>query len=247
LSVAWPERIDPLTEIRGVVSHHLKKYEFARSVGRGVVVDVACGVGYGSAHLAAVGLRVIGIEIDADAVGIARDRYGDDRTSFVRADAEALPLRHGAADTVVCFEGIEHFVHPENHVREAARILDPQGVYLLSTPRPGARGDHGGHADNPHHFHEFSREEMIDLLGRWFGEVRVLGQRRIQTTSHRAVQVLDVLGLRRLRWVRPVARRLSRALKTAPVEEATLASFAIDGHLDEALEFVVVCRQPREP
>ena len=43
-----PERIDPLEEPRGIVSYHMKKYDFARAQLGGTVLDVACGVGYGT-------------------------------------------------------------------------------------------------------------------------------------------------------------------------------------------------------
>lgn len=50
----WPERIDPEVASLGVVAHHLKKYGFARSFGRGITLDIGCGAGYGTSQFAGV-------------------------------------------------------------------------------------------------------------------------------------------------------------------------------------------------
>lgn len=238
----WPERIDPLHEAPGVVAHHLKKYEFALTCVSGLVLDVACGVGYGTAYLSDAVDRIVGVEIDEGALEIARRRYLSDHVHFVRANAESLPFLAGSADAVVCFEGIEHFVDPEKHVAEVARVLKPDGVYLVSTPKPGAH-PHG--EENPFHLHELERDQLESILRDRFGRVEMLGQRRLQTEAHRRAQRLDVLGLRRLRLLRPLSRAVSRRLGTAPVDEASLEDFAIDDRVDEATEFVAVCRHPR--
>lgn len=236
----WPERVDPLTTSPGVVAHHLKKYEFALKYVGGLTLDVACGVGYGTAHLATATAFAVGLEIDPDAVNVAGSRYRSVRCLFVRGDACRLPYATGVADAVTCFEGVEHFSDPEGHVAEVARVLRDDGVYLVSTPLEA-------HVhENPFHLHEFDAHGLTALLGRHFGEVQLLGQRRVQTEAHQAAQRLDVLGLRRLRVLRPLARVVSRTvLRTAPAEEATLDDFVIDGAVDKAYEFVAVCGHPR--
>ena len=241
---AWPERIDPLLEPPGVTAHHLKKYEFAREFVRGVVIDVACGVGYGTDHLTFSTTFTVGVEIDADAVKTAQSRYARRTTVFVQADAEALPFKDGSADVVTCFEGIEHFTAPDRHVKEAARILRPNGLYVVSTPQAGDLNDHRGHSGNPHHVHEFARQELVGLLQTCFDRIEILGQHRLQTAPHRAAQRFDVLGLRRQKWFRPIAKALSKAMGTTPVDEATLEDFSIDDRLEDALELVLVCRKP---
>jgi SAM-dependent methyltransferase len=236
----WPERIDPLREPPGVVAHHLKKYEFASERVHGFVIDVACGVGYGTSYLAPATEGVVGLEIADEAIGIARERYQAAPPWFVQADAERLPFRDDVADAVTCFEGIEHFLDPDAHLDEVVRILKPDGIYMVSTPHPNAN-PHG--EENPYHLHEFKPERFEAMLRAQFAEVVMLGQRRVQTPAHRTAQRLDVLGLRRSRLLRPLAKRISRSgLKTAPVEEATLADFVIEPFDGAATEYVAVCR-----
>jgi SAM-dependent methyltransferase len=238
----WPERIDPDATPAGVVAHHLKKYAFALHHVRGFTLDVACGVGYGSAYLTSAAQRVIGVDIDAGAVGVAHLRYRSGQCEFVRADAAGLPFADASFDAVVCFEGIEHFPDPGRHLREVARVLTRDGDYIVSTPRKGidARPE-----DNPHHLQAFDEPSFRDLLLRHFDSVTLLGQRRLQSRAHQLAQRADVTGVRRLRLFRPLARWVSRVvLRTPPTEEASMLDFAIDKRTDLADEFVAVCRRP---
>jgi ubiquinone/menaquinone biosynthesis C-methylase UbiE len=238
-----PERIDPLKELPGVVAHHLKKYEFAKSQIGGTVLDVACGVGYGSEFLGPACDRIVGLEIASEAIEIARARYRHDNVWFVQADAEHLPAADSSADAVTCFEGIEHFGDPEAHLAEVARVLKPEGLYFVSTPHPAAHV-HGD--DNPFHLHEFDPTSFEELLRRRFGSVSMFGQFRVQTKAHQAAQRFDKLGLRRMRWLRPFTKAVSRsALKTTPTEEATLDDFEIRTFQGEASEYIAVCSQPK--
>jgi SAM-dependent methyltransferase len=238
----WPERIDPDSVPAGILAHHLKKYAFASGVVKGPVLDIACGVGYGSAHLSKQDRSVIGLEVDPAALGVANARYRSRYCHFVRGNAERLPFADESVAAVVCFEGIEHFRDPSSHVREVARVLLLDGVYLVSTPRKGASPD--AH-ENPYHLHEFDLQSFEKALMQQFRDVTMLGQHRLQTASHRLAQRSDVLGIRRIGWVRPIARRLSRAvLRTSPVEESTLSDFVIDENTAIADELIAICRRP---
>jgi SAM-dependent methyltransferase len=242
---AWPERIDPLDTAPGVVAYHLKKYDFATGLfdGDATVLDVACGVGYGSSFLGPHAGRVIGVELADEAIAVARARYRTGNVWFVRADAERIPAADASADAVTCFEGIEHFVDPEAHLAEVVRVLKPEGVYVVSTPHPDAHV-HG--EENPYHLHEFPPERFAGLLDSFFDEVTMLGQRRLQSDAHRTAQRLDVLGLRRMKLLRPLAKAVSRgALKTAPVDEATMDDFVIEPFEGAATEYVAACRRQR--
>jgi SAM-dependent methyltransferase len=236
-----PERIVPDETESGIVAIHLKRYEFARSFCAGKrVLDAACGVGYGTASLAAVASHVVGVDLDLESVAYATQRYGAANVVFVHGDVTALPFPAASFDVVCSFETIEHVDVPEQALDEFARVLRPNGLLIASTPHVPVTTRA---PSNPYHRIEFDRPDLERLLSERFADVEVFGQRRLQTSGHRLAQRLDVLGLRRRL---PFLRRGARLLGTAPMESLTLDDIVISAErLDLATELVVVCGAPR--
>jgi SAM-dependent methyltransferase len=236
--VSHPERIVPDETEPGIVALHLKRYEFARPMcARRVVLDAGCGVGYGSAYLAESATRVVGVDRDAEAIAYARDRYGAPNVEFVVGDLVELPNAAASFDVVCAFEVVEHLTEPDRFVSEARRVLGDDGVLIVSTPvaeRAGAT------PENPFHEHEFTSHELEALVRSAFGSVQLYGQRRLQTARHRALQRLDVLGVRkRLPFLRPLGRAVTG---TPPMADLSSGDVEIGRDLAGATELVAVCR-----
>jgi SAM-dependent methyltransferase len=237
-----PERIVPDETERGIVALHAKRYEFALPFCADKdVLDAGCGVGYGSAILAHVARRVVGVDRSREAIAYARRRYSSPNLEFSVDDLLELAQPDDAFDVVCAFESIEHLPEPEAHLAHVVRVLRDEGVYIGSTPRV----DRTTLApENPHHSIEFSRESFERLLRRYFDEVELYGQRRLQTRRHRLAQRLDVLGLRRrLPFLRPAGRVLLGTAATAEVESENIV-ISPEG-IEHASELVAVCRSPR--
>lgn len=233
-----PERIVPDEEQPGIVALHLKRYEFALPLCAGKeVLDAGCGVGYGTARLGEQAARVVGVDIDAQAIAYARDRYGAPNVEFRRMDLLALEFPDAAFDVVCSFETVEHLSDRDAFLGSAARVLRPGGAFVVSTPRAERTTETPA---NPHHRVEYSRQDFEALLRGYFREVELYGQRRLQTARHRLVQRLDVFGLRkRVAFLRPAARLLG----TAPTEAVTSEGIVIERvGLDRATELIAVCR-----
>ncbi len=239
--MAYPERIVPDETAHGIVAIHLKRYEFALPYCAGrEVLDAACGVGYGSAALARSAARVVGADVDAEAIEYARDRYGAPNVEFVVADLLAPPFEDASFDVVVSFETIEHLRAPELFVRHVARLLRGDGVFVVSTPRAERTTTA---PDNPFHEVEFARPDFEQMLAAHFGAVDLYGQRRRQTARHKLAQRVDVFGLRkRFDFLRAGAKLLG----TPTMAELSLDDVLIerDG-VDDATELVAVCRRPK--
>lgn len=128
------------------------------------VLDIPCGMGWGTS-LITNARSVVGVDISTEAITEARDRYGR-RHRFLTGSMAALSFRDGSFDVVSCLEGIEHVAKPlgESFLAEAARVLRPSGLLLLSSPHPRE----GSHSGNPHHVYEYPPGEMRALLERRF-------------------------------------------------------------------------------
>ena len=239
--MSYPERIVPARTSPGILALHLKRYEFARRWCESAeVLDAGCGVGYGSAHLADTARRVVGLDHSGEALDYARREYARPNVEFVDGDLLALPFGASSFDVVCGFEAIEHVDDQPAFLRETARVLRPEGLLVVSTPRV-ERTVH--EPANPFHRVELSPGDFEALLRERFGDVELYGQRRLQTRRHRLAQRLDVLGLRRRL---PVLRSVSRALGTPPTVDVGLDGIAITrDRLDDASELVAVCRLPQ--
>jgi SAM-dependent methyltransferase len=239
--MSHPERIVPDEESPGIVALHLKRYLFAAPYCTDkVVLDAACGVGYGSAELAQAAELVVGIDVDDATIAYARSRYGDANVEFHTMDVCSLDFDDDSFDVVVSFETIEHVDDREAFLREVVRVLRPAGMFLVSTPHALQTTEA---PQNPFHHVEYSRADFTSLLSQRFADVDLFGQRRLQTRRHRILQRLDVLGLRR-RFA--VLRRAAPLVGTAPTEDVSLDGIVIERDaIERATELVAVCTGPR--
>src|SRR4051812_16930151 len=114
-------------------SEHQHRYRWAGSMVDGLrVLDLACGVGYGSLILAESAASVHGVDYDEEAVKEARVSAAARATvSFEIADALAFLEQDlsGDFDAVVCFEGLEHF-HDLDRVVERLRWHADKGLQV---------------------------------------------------------------------------------------------------------------------
>ena len=100
------------------------------------VLDVACGLGGTLATLGAhcSDLALVGLNIDLQQLELCRDiappAHG--RLSLVQGDACALPFTPASYDHVFCVEAVFHFRSREIFLHEAARVLRPGGLLVLS-------------------------------------------------------------------------------------------------------------------
>lgn len=174
-------------------AEHVARYRWAaRMVQDRSVLDVACGTGYGVVILRRGGARtIVSADLSHDAL-----RFGVSSYSIlpVRADANLLPVRDAVFQVVVSLETIEHLDDQEGFAQEVYRVLRPGGHFLVSTPN--SRRSSG---TNPYHVHEFTLEELSDLLRRAGLPVEGIWRQKHWNLPFRLLA--RVPGVGRLSWV----------------------------------------------
>ena len=101
-------------------------------LGSGAVADVGCGPGHVTAFLAGLGLDIVGIDIAAELLSIARTAHPEVR--FELGQLASLPIEAGALQALVSKHSLIHtppeLVAPV--LAEFQRVLAPGGLLYLS-------------------------------------------------------------------------------------------------------------------
>ncbi len=100
----------------------------------GRVLDVATGGGHTALAFAGLARRVTAVDLTEPMLRAAARHVrgaGAANVDFLAAEAERLPFRDGAFDLVTCRIAPHHFTDVPAAVRQVARVLRPEGLFLL--------------------------------------------------------------------------------------------------------------------
>jgi 2-polyprenyl-3-methyl-5-hydroxy-6-metoxy-1,4-benzoquinol methylase len=133
------------------------------------VLDVGCGVGETLAYHASRGCKAYGLEVDENVKRIA-DSLGLNMTI---GTLESNPFETEFFDFITMDQVVEHLQEPATALKEARRILKPEGRLILSTPncRGWGRSAFGRRWINwhtPYHLNLFSKKSiklMVEQAG----------------------------------------------------------------------------------
>ena len=156
---------------------HLHRYAVARALaGHKVVLDIACGEGYGTNILAEVAQHVTGVDLSPRVIEHAAAKYRAGNVAFRVGTCSAIPVASHSVDLVVSFETIAHHAYHDEMMKEIQRVLRPQGTLIISSPDKHEYSDVPRHR-HPYHIKELYLDELRDLLGAFFRNVSIYGQR----------------------------------------------------------------------
>ncbi len=135
------------------------------------VLDYGCGDGFQSVALAVAGAKaVVGAEVSD-----ARLRNADELAATLGAtNVEFTRKAQGTFDAVISLDAVEHFVSPEDNLREMASSLGPGGKIYVTFGPPW-------YAPFGHHMHFFTRAPWINLF---FSERTVYRIRSLYRTDN---------------------------------------------------------------
>jgi ubiquinone/menaquinone biosynthesis C-methylase UbiE len=230
------------------INEHLERYKFAlkKVPDGGVVVDAACGTGYGSEMLAEKAGKVIGLEINDHALQWARTHHQKRNIEYKIANLnEQLPVSSESCDAVASFETLEHIKDQNNMLSEFKRILKPGGQLVISSPDREIITDKA-HTENKFHIHELSKKELVGLLRSHFTLEELYGQTKYASLPwyKRAIKLLvklDVFKLRRT-IVKVFGLKLVVHKHFSPIEYSLLEKVDPDS-LSDYYVLLAVCRK----
>jgi 2-polyprenyl-6-hydroxyphenyl methylase / 3-demethylubiquinone-9 3-methyltransferase len=142
LGEGWWDESNPLNILHGSMTPGRMAYfgeVLARHPSTGparpATLDVGCGGGFLSEHLARLGHRVVGVDPSPVSLETARRHAAgasldiDYRHGF----GEHLPAADAEFDVVVCCDVLEHVDDLDRVVSEIARVLRPGGLFFFDT------------------------------------------------------------------------------------------------------------------
>lgn len=188
----------------------LARYEFAAKYlsKNDVVLDIACGTGYGTNFLASFCKKVIGADIDEQTVNYCKEKYGNN-ADFVLVDRNYTQIQKRKFDTVVSMETIEHIKEYKKFLKTLKGIVRPGGKIILSTPN-NFLGIYP--PENEFHVYEFRVQELVSVAQKIFkeGKIEVFGQQPVGRMSSEKIQ--DTVMKRIYRKVKNSIFRLDNKL-----------------------------------
>jgi 2-polyprenyl-3-methyl-5-hydroxy-6-metoxy-1,4-benzoquinol methylase len=154
-------------------AQHLVRYSVLRNRVKGkVVLDLACGEGYGSRLLANWGAKeVYGVDVSEDAINVAKKLFKDPRCHFLVGEAETVNKLFRDLpkfDVVISLETIEHVKSPELFLAAVKKILKPRGIVVISCPNEEAF--HGEEHPNQFHLRRYSFAQFKAVTERFLGK-----------------------------------------------------------------------------
>lgn len=150
------------------------------------VLDMGCGAAGKSLYYASMGAaHVTGVEIvehyEAEARSLAEKLGLSDRFTFHRGSADQLPFEDGSFDTIIMNDFMEHTSDPEATLKEAVRLLAPDGrIYINFPPYGHPYGAHMSDLLNMPWIHCFFSEHNLCLAYRELAQMLPDGEQRIQ-------------------------------------------------------------------
>ncbi len=139
-----------------------------------LVLDLACGEGYGSGVLQRRGAVVVGLDVTPDLLSESAAQYPG--ALFVGGDARRLPFADASFDAVGALQAIEHVAETDDFLSEIARVLKPGGFTYVTTPNVDRLPPTATKEFNPHHLRDFTPALLQRELKRYFDDVRLYGQ-----------------------------------------------------------------------
>ena len=163
--IATAERVSLEKSDNFVFQRSVLAYHRAAELVEGDVLEIGTGSGYGVEIIAPKATRYISIdkELPAQINQLENVEYYD-------MEVPPIGFENCSFDAVVSFQVIEHIEEDIDFVHEVARVLRPNGKFVVSTPNAPM-----SLTRNPWHVREYNADELRNLLECHFSKVEAYG------------------------------------------------------------------------
>ena len=173
MRAVWPDRWDGAGT--SLFPYRLAVRHLAESGGE--ALDVACGLGAGTALLARAG-RVVGVDTSAEAIERAAERCGEG-VELVMGDALELDFPANRFDVAISVHTMEHVADDRRFLERIARWLKPGGRLVLEVPfRMRYPFRDVEEPLSPDHVREYDAAGLLELVRERFTVVATFGASR---------------------------------------------------------------------
>lgn len=175
-AIEFRKRLNRIWESSWLFSEQLEKRLIERSLAEaadfasGDLLDIGCGH---KPYRTLLGDRIdrhIGVDYPITVGQHMSSGYVEPDIDIFGA-GEALPIRTGSMDTVLCTQVLEHTPEPDHMMAEMARVLKPGGHLILTAPQ-----EWGLHQE-PHDYYRYTRYGLDHLATKHHLKVEYIRQR----------------------------------------------------------------------
>lgn len=145
---------------------HLQRYDYFKDFYKDkIILDAACGSGYGSEIMIKNGAKkVIGIDVDKNIIEKNKKKYHYSNLEFYELACENIRDLKVSFDLIVSFETIEHLKSPDEFIKQTYQVLNKDGLLIISSPNVKRFSAYLPEQTNEYHLHEFDFDELKQLL-----------------------------------------------------------------------------------
>ena len=152
-------------------------------------LDVACGSGYGTEIISEYVDKVIGIDLDFNAIVYANKHHkSSNNITFEQQDISSLSFSNNQKfDSIISIETIEHIKDANPFLKNIIKFLKDDGVFVVTTPESNVGG--GPNPNNKFHLNEYTRDQLALLLNMYFNNVEISNDTAIFSTGIETTQL----------------------------------------------------------
>jgi 2-polyprenyl-3-methyl-5-hydroxy-6-metoxy-1,4-benzoquinol methylase len=169
----WKEYKYIVDDYEDFINRHLHRYAWAlKQINfNDIVLDIGCGLGYGTSFLRFGCSHIEGIEVNKKTVKYAKDKYNYPKLIFHNIDFEKFRItkkRENLFSVVTCIESFEHMINHDLVLLKIVKLLRASGKLLITTPH----GIKDGEKIHEEHEYEFTKREIYEMLKKYFSQIK---------------------------------------------------------------------------